>query len=1773
MAKPYQEPDFDAIETQLRGGGAPAGPMTPPLVPAYPQQKEADIPAAKARVAAAGEERFALGHPSDEAAFRGMELADAAAPTPDPVSEDFVDQLARSFLPQVVTRDGRPPTAIERAKAAAENAPTLARQMAFPAVDLARWGFETGRDIAEPNRDHPSYIKTGDPSRNPATPDDDLGTPTENGALYLMRVLGTAAEAVVLEGAERIPAPDVQAAVNEPTWTGAAAKYFSTIGESTMGEQYLGFSPDDDQRVPGYLRGVLERIETGSGLETDLGEGFRRKLGDGWENSGWALGLALSVVTDWEGALVAGPKAVARVRRSAAALKSLVPAGETLPINLDLEAVKGNELSAADYLGDMSAEAVESGRMAPANLPEAIQAYADQAAQNVEGMSFRELAAVEGFDRLPDLADPGFAAARAELAAATAGAGEAARVAAAQRKLLDYSAEQAKVAKAATSAATRAELYSAQAARSAEDARANIEKAKLGAKETAQAGVAAARARVEEAVKAAKAAPAKTPEAKEAKAAVTSAREALVLAQQRVKVAVEEVENGVAELEDAAAKASRKAENAARVAVAKETAAQEAAAAAKAGVGVAPVPGGTPGLDPGAFELRRVRDATGKSVERPKLPPGEGIVYNAADFWRQVTAIYKRARTDGVLSPIGYHINRGEGFRRMADALQQSVDDPVYTLRSRLGDVVEQGVGSLEQVTALMLKRSLDGDEVWYGTRRPVYRWRKVVDEASQASKPAIGADYFFASDVERRLAVLLRKSDPRANPVRLRSTVPAPLKPTPGQTIGAALARTVTGGPPAAAVRPSSRTAEVIREAYRLAIRDRLGTDRLKMLPTGAMVPLEDHKLILARAAELVGLSSTQAFEFVAGRLQLSEAQVESMRRLVPTFDPGIPDKAARAGAYEAARLAAIRSVAPAFADARYRIQGVRPLMERMLGAFKDAGLKRFKADRWFERGAIGWFVTGFSERFMRDALDRMPPTVRTAWKKLGLQIGQLADELAREIRGTADPEEALRATMMRSGIPHREELDMAARALDANVDPLKVRDEVRTRWTGTDRPTWLDHEDDLIVRAGLRRWAWATRGRAASIAREYLLVNFAVAGQKVDADSALYDAVMKLPDEDMFPLFEEIGHRGDVAGPILRAAFEQRFPGKALPDTQEVLIAFALHLRAKSRMGEAFERMVRQGMAVRRSDPRVPTLEAVMNGSERTWNEAAQRWDYHYTSAQVEWARNRLRDWGIEPGAGGTLVDAKGNSTGVLVPAFLRDEVARLFEVGVVSSREMTGYQAANRLFRLFKEAHTHGILLPNPSHFLGQALGVLPALATNQGLGGATSALGTLMYRHPGLVGSLTRRLGGKGFPEFLSRSPDADLLRTVDGSVHFVDELERVARDFQLGETRTDFEVADSLREVLVHEDAGPLQWRRIKTGAAWWQSQIRDFAGAFDMNARLAVYVDLVRQGKPLEEAALEARQAVLDFRDLTPYESKYLRLVFTFYAFMRKNADSYMRALLLHPARVLGQMRLAHGSLTSSGLTDVELGGMTDADSARMTVYEDREVVSEEGRPHPAYRLNRVASSPLGVAEWLGTMRMILPIPGSGPDTQALLQSVNPLAQAIAIPLQGRRLETTFERAWANRIPPVLLDLPWGGDMLADAVGAGWEPLTATDDPLVADDDATLEAGAPAYWSAGSPSTTASPAARKTQRLLWQEFLVFFGRPMRETEALAEAIGLDETPPNVTQSEAAFDYLTGFKHRPVLNEEHVKRRRRAKLEAELGAVANEVRPPEDVGPR
>jgi hypothetical protein len=89
------------------------------------------------------------------------------------------------------------------------------------------------------------------------------------------------------------------------------------------------------------------------------------------------------------------------------------------------------------------------------------------------------------------------------------------------------------------------------------------------------------------------------------------------------------------------------------------------------------------------------------------------------------------------------------------------------------------------------------------------------------------------------------------------------------------------------------------------------------------------------------------------------------------------------------------------------------------------------------------------------------------------------------------------------------------------------------------------------------------------------------------------------------------------------------------------------------------------------------------------------------------------------------------------------------------------------------------------------------------------------------------------------------------------------------------------------------------------GATEWKGINKAFAAGktVENNARMALFIDRLAKGDNIEDAAQMVRKSLFDYADLSPFEKQYMKRIFPFYTWTRKNIPAQLHAVLQHPDR------------------------------------------------------------------------------------------------------------------------------------------------------------------------------------------------------------------------------------------------------------------------------
>jgi hypothetical protein len=87
------------------------------------------------------------------------------------------------------------------------------------------------------------------------------------------------------------------------------------------------------------------------------------------------------------------------------------------------------------------------------------------------------------------------------------------------------------------------------------------------------------------------------------------------------------------------------------------------------------------------------------------------------------------------------------------------------------------------------------------------------------------------------------------------------------------------------------------------------------------------------------------------------------------------------------------------------------------------------------------------------------------------------------------------------------------------------------------------------------------------------------------------------------------------------------------------------------------------------------------------------------------------------------------------------------------------------------------------------------------------------------------------------------------------------------------------------------------------------------AEMMDLYFRIGMFINELEKGTHPEAAGIKVRSTFYDYSQLTPNEKDIARKVFTFYAFMRRNASFMLENLVKNPERFMGVLRFQQNSL------------------------------------------------------------------------------------------------------------------------------------------------------------------------------------------------------------------------------------------------------------------
>lgn len=610
---------------------------------------------------------------------------------------------------------------------------------------------------------------------------------------------------------------------------------------------------------------------------------------------------------------------------------------------------------------------------------------------------------------------------------------------------------------------------------------------------------------------------------------------------------------------------------------------------------------------------------------------------------------------------------------------------------------------------------------------------------------------------------------------------------------------------------------------------------------------------------------------------------------------------------------------------------------------------------------------------------------------------------------------------------------------------------------------------------------------------------------------DAAEVGHVMDTIDVDA--VHHEVFGNGKLDGTAIEEAIAEINP-KPLPALDLAAWNLAVYLRSHKVMASSVDDLLAADLALRFDDPAYEAAKAILTGKHKYQMKRADGVMVTITSAADPAAfyraqrfidRNGLRD--------GAKLVKKLDGTIVMPDAFARD-LERAAAYGRVDSSAtalagipgLTG-EVAQKLHRWWKAVTTvwnQGNLLNN---YLGAPEQVTATLGFKDAKGAAVQMKDPISRGLGARLGfERSRRsvkLGGHEINlmrRWLDNTRGGRTMIDVHGRIWTLDELERAAIEHGVNISSGQAEIGQALLDDLRRYDENGFGARAVST-LTHAPQDIVEIANAGEMGIRAAVFVDQLKQGKPVEVAALKARQALYDPTSLTDAERKYARLIIPFYTWYRNNIVAMTRAAIERPEVLAYWLKQARNM--RSVLSKQQRYGMTDRENSELSISRPYKVHDEQGHVRSDIDRINIHSSAMPKDAMLGFYGQIF---------GAVLSGGNPLEGAanIAVENMDPVLKFLFESAShhdtttgvpldsdrANRLPAYFMSIPVLSEMTDALFHPGRRPIGRLD-PTAA--DGIDEQGRPYILVAGADDSL-TDAERENAKELWRILTDAVGR-------------------------------------------------------------------------
>lgn len=1095
-----------------------------------------------------------------------------------------------------------------------------------------------------------------------------------------------------------------------------------------------------------------------------------------------------------------------------------------------------------------------------------------------------------------------------------------------------------------------------------------------------------------------------------------------------------------------------------------------------------------------ALEEARLKVLSGEHGGLRGFPLLERIIENvrSMDEWWDAKKVAQRALRDIPVSerPHGALLANlrnegGEALKRLEP--DQTPNTPGYRLLDEDKELVFEG--DLQATLTRLLTRQHHKDRIMFRDHREVARWRKRTSEGKAGLKPqgSLVGDFDFSTRAEAAIIKGIRDKNPRAliaeerlieQGAIVRSGAGLPHL----EVLASRFRRAIWGeGPPPPPTRSVTQTEasilDMVEDVANAELRSFHGSGQLMEPLAGLVVTRSEWRGINRRLSKLMSDTgfSPKALKFDDDNLvQWTGDQREAATRYFGRAGLGLGDGEVSARQLSDLQAIILKREAGRSADARWAIRGTGDLSNKMVNAIIDTSQQR--PGQLAQAGDKAF--RGIKAFFTEPALRLLSEPDRVLMRAAGRRLRNVGHEVVDQVK------DALKAGASQSEVLHEliagyRPVPISELRLVESIGRVPGLNDEAAIWAlrdriskevrgGLDLPD-LWSNDVVAVRAAISDYVSLRRSHIDRLGRQVLK---AASPDSMDLDFIKSDV---LNTDQLIGVWQEFLETSRFDGLLIKNALRDVYQGREVgakaSTQQDQLIKLALFLKSDDIQADIVAQLIEREIGTADPTMRAIVMEVLHKGAKVTTV---------YPISMVAKAKNILRRLGLEPGMSGATLDDFG---GVQMPPALAQELKKAQEAGLQFRPESFQSAAGRWMYGNYKD----GLTIWNPAFHVGNFIGI-PFMALQQlGVGDTLRTVSNLVT-NPDMSFRMASRLSDV---PWRGRTSRASKVLTTDAGLHYsYEELELAARRLGVADV---FQQALTTRQIGAELDRLTGEWG-VLTRSRGFLSGTRDAVALsseyFERTFRVSVFLDQVKRGQSVEQAAEIARKSQFDYSDLTDTDRAIARWGLVFWAFHRKNMDAFLTQLADNPQRLSAQMRFAMSQRERHGDSDEQLSLLRDSDLARVKLAR---VTGPGGREFDLSTTSVI--TPIeGMLMLRDVAKVMAHIPGLFVDPVGTVESLqevggqlNPVFAGAIEAATGSSLGQGFRQtvAASNMIPDSLMETGGLRQFLEFAFNP--KPTSPRDAKALRQADHSIGT-APKFW-----------APAEDRRAAWQEFTTLLG--------------------------------------------------------------------------